>query len=94
MMSEFVNDFSQRRHIHFLQVLSFEQGGLSHRSSLPQQVLPWDEPIVCLPLETNVAEIILFSSLLPQYLHLISFSSCPTPTRNSLTLRHFVHRYS
>jgi hypothetical protein len=74
-----------------MQVPPLEQGGVSQRSSRPQQVLPGARPADC-----NVndeAERILSILLLPHCLHFIC-SSLPIPNRYSDTAPQDSHRYS
>ena len=68
-----------------------EQGGASHRSSRPQQVLPvarWDVWSV-----NDPGERILLISRLPQFLQHMG-SSFPEITRYSEIVPHASHRYS
>jgi len=79
---------------YLLQVLPSEQGGVSQRSSLPQQAFPPCAPIIWPLVDTKLWENILSKFSLLQKLHLISTASFVTPTKNSLTLPQSLHLYS
>jgi hypothetical protein len=80
--------------LYLQQVPGSLHGGLSQRSSLPQQVLPPRDPIIPSIRDVTPFDRTRFRETPPQCMQILSGASPETPSINSDILPHSRHSYS